>query len=118
MRTTQTLIMLLAICLTLSLSANASDLDNFAQCITKSGAKYYGAHWCSACAQQNEMFGSAQRHLPYIECSKQGSRERLARCEGVTGFPTWVFSDGGVRSGVLTVSLLAEYTHCPRPGGR
>jgi hypothetical protein len=98
--------------------AHAGEMDQFAKCISKSGARYYGAHWCPVCAKQNAIFGDAWKKLPYIECSKRGSRERLARCENVPGFPFWVFEDGGGYAGLLSVPLLAEFTHCPRPGGR
>jgi hypothetical protein len=111
-------ILLLAILFAVSLPATANEMDNFAKCISKSGAKYYRTWWCPYCAEQNKMFGSAERYLPSVECSKQGSREKLDRCVDVPGFPTWVFKDGGQTSGTLPLSLLAEFTHCPLPGGR
>jgi hypothetical protein len=118
MRTAHKSIMLFAILFAFSLSTSAGDMDNFAKCISKSGAKYYRTWWCPYCADQNKLFGSAERFLPTVECSKQGSREKLARCEDIPGFPTWVFKDGGQTSGTLSLSLLAEFTHCPLPGSR
>ncbi len=40
-----------------------------AQCITDSGAKFYGADWCSHCQEQKLMFGNAVKKLPYVECT-------------------------------------------------
>lgn len=43
--------------------------DKFAQCISDSGAKFYGAYWCSHCAAQKALFGKSVKKLPYVECS-------------------------------------------------
>ncbi|MDP7455542.1 MAG: hypothetical protein QGF62_03090, partial [Gammaproteobacteria bacterium] len=50
-----------------SFFAHAGEMDQFAKCISESGARYYGTHWCPVCARQNAMFGSAWKKLPYIE---------------------------------------------------
>jgi thiol-disulfide isomerase/thioredoxin len=42
--------------------------DEFAQCITNSGAKFYGAYWCPHCQKQKAEFGKSAKLLPYIEC--------------------------------------------------
>ncbi|MFH1400946.1 MAG: hypothetical protein ABIH41_05485, partial [Nanoarchaeota archaeon] len=34
-------------------------LDDFARCLTQSGATMYGASWCPHCNDQKEMFGSS-----------------------------------------------------------
>jgi hypothetical protein len=111
-------IMLLALLFAFSLPASANEMDNFAKCISDSGAKYYRTWWCPYCAKQNKMFGAAERFLPSVECSEKGSRDKLPRCENVPGFPTWAFNDGGYASGALSLSLLAEFTHCPLPDRR
>ncbi|TDJ44267.1 MAG: hypothetical protein E2O50_03420 [Gammaproteobacteria bacterium] len=92
----------------------AADMDKraFAECIAKSGAKYYGAHWCPYCKKQNALFGEDARYLPYIECSPAGSRKSLARCEKVSGYPTWIFPAVGKRGGVQSFADLEEYTGC------
>jgi hypothetical protein len=95
-------------------SAFAANADKaaFADCISSSGAKYYGAHWCKYCAKQNTMFGSAVRYLPYVECSARGSNKKLSRCSHISGFPTWIFANGTRRSGVLSFDALQSYTGC------
>ena len=94
--------------------AMAANLDKkqFAECISESGAKYYGAHWCQQCKKQNEMFGRDKKYLHYIECSKKGSRKKLSKCKHIEGYPTWTFSNGTSRSGLLSFKTLGIYTGC------
>lgn len=95
-------------------------LDGFAQCITDSGAKFYGAFWCPHCQAQKRMFGNSEKLLPYIECSTPDGQGQLEICKdaGVTGYPTWEFADGGERlSGEVELSVLAERTACTLPEG-
>ncbi len=49
--------------------------DAFAQCITDSGAKFYGAYWCSHCQAQKLLFGKSVEKLPYVECALQGQEK-------------------------------------------
>jgi hypothetical protein len=94
--------------------AVAADMDKraFAECLTKSGAKYYGTHWCPYCRKQHALFGEDARYLPYIECSPAGSRKQLARCEKISGYPTWIFPAAGKRGGVQSFAELEKYTGC------
>ena len=94
--------------------AIAADMDEraFAECISDSGARYYGTHWCPYCKKQNALFGEDARYLPYVECSPKGSREQLKRCKNIGGYPTWVFPGIGERSGVQSFAELERYTGC------
>lgn len=96
-----------------------SQYDAFAQCIEESGAIFYGASWCPHCAEQKEMFGNAEQHLPYVECSRgpTASSGQTEECvaEGITGYPTWEF-DGMQVPGVLSVERLSELTGCNLDG--
>lgn len=49
--------------------------DTFAQCITDSGAKFFGAYWCPHCAAQKALFGKSAKKLPYYECALQGEEK-------------------------------------------
>jgi glutaredoxin len=63
--------------------------------LIKSGAKFYGAYWCSHCNKQKSMFGSAAAaKLPYVECAKDGkdSQRQLCRDLKIRMFPTWVIN--------------------------
>ena len=61
-----------------------------------SGAKMYGAFWCTHCFEQKEVFGrEAQAALPYVECYPDGykgaaSISQLCVDADIQGFPTWV----------------------------
>ncbi|MEK6858539.1 MAG: hypothetical protein AABX53_01345 [Nanoarchaeota archaeon] len=91
---------------------SASDVA-LAQCIADSGAKFYGAFWCSHCNDQKELFGSAAKYLPYIECSNADrSQKQICASVGIDAYPTWVFADG-TRGNVFTKLELSRRTGCP-----
>lgn len=90
-----------------------------AQCLTDSGATFYGAFWCSHCKKQKELFGSAEKMLPYVECSTPNGKEQTQVCKdkGITGYPTWIFKDGSQLSGEASFAQLSEKSGCANPGG-
>lgn len=99
----------------------AVKLEAFAQCITNSGAKFYGAFWCPHCQAQkaefNTLFETGADKLPYVECSTPDTNSQLQVCndEGVTTYPTWKFSDGSVKQGEVSFAVLADKTGCTLP---
>jgi len=94
--------------------SNNSDYDEFAKCITESGAKMYGASWCGYCNKQKESFGSSWDYISYIECSVGGGQSQTEICQqkNITGYPTWEFGDGTRQPGMLTFEMLSEKTGC------
>ena len=90
-------------------------LDTFTQCLTERGAKMYGAYWCPHCLDQKEMFGKNWNNINYIECSLPGKSGQTEVCNlaGITSYPTWEFSDGSRRNGVLQLEELGSITGCP-----
>jgi len=73
--------------------------------LSKQGAKFYGAYWCSFCLRQRDAFGAGgARRLPYIECATDGYQSQTAACRSkpeVTGYPTWEIGGkfyGGLKS--------------------
>jgi hypothetical protein len=97
-------------------NAGSSKLDGFAQCISNSGAKFYGAFWCSHCQDQKTLFGSSKQYLPYIECSNpDNTQTQICVNNKIEGYPTWVFADGSKLSGLLPLETLAEKTQCVIP---
>lgn len=88
--------------------------DELAQCITDSGAKFYGAFWCPHCQAQKAMFGKSAKLLPYIECSQPSGQGQLEICanENIEGYPTWVFADGTRKTGEQSFENLALQTSC------
>lgn len=88
--------------------------DGFAECLTESGAKMYGAYWCAACIEQKRMFGNSWDRIEYIECSLPNNAGQTQECisEGIQSYPTWEFADGSRLSGVLTEDQLRDKTGC------
>ena len=88
-------------------------LEALAKCLSKKGAKLYGAYWCGWCNRQKEIFGEAAQHLPYIECSDRETRQMTPQCReaGITGLPTWEF-EGQKSSGFKSLEELARLSGC------
>jgi len=88
---------------------NQEQLNTFATCLNDKGAVMYGASWCPHCQEQKEMFKEAFGKISYVECSVEE-----ARCtqENITGLPTWKFSDGSMREGVVPFTELEYKTGC------
>lgn len=93
------------------------DYDQFAQCLTEKGVKFYGAFWCPHCQEQKRLFGRSTSKLPYIECSMPDQKTQTKVCidEKITGYPTWVFADGSRINQVMQLSELAEKSSCELP---
>lgn len=98
--------------------SGVSEMDKFAQCIKDSGAKFYGAFWCSHCQEQKKEFGRSAKYLPYVECSTPNGQAQVAECKdaGITGYPTWKFADGSTEVGKVSFEKLTEKIKCPAPG--
>lgn len=79
-----------------SAPAGPGKYDTFAQCITDSGATFYGAFWCPHCQAQKKAFGSSAHLLPYVECSTPDAGGQLQVCidKKITSYPTWILKDG------------------------
>jgi len=94
-----------------------STLDGFAKCVSRAGAKMYGAWWCPHCADQKEMFGYAFQYVNYVECSPPGQRTENDTCKhaGIKNFPTWQFADGSRAEGALHLQAIGEKTGCRMP---
>ena len=108
-------IMFIVVLITLSGCSNkGEEYGPFAKCLTESGAKMYGAFWCSHCKDQKESFGSSWEKINYVECSLPDGQSQTQICiqEGITGYPTWEFGDGNRLSGRLSFEKLSEMSGC------
>jgi hypothetical protein len=101
--------------LPLTLPKGPGEWDTFAQCITDSGAKEYGAYWCPNCANQKKLFGNSFSKVNYIECSLPNRGGQNAECNaaGIDSYPTWEFKDGSRLSGYQSLQILSDKTGCP-----
>lgn len=99
------------------MQAAPSKYDGFAQCIRDSGTVFYGAFWCSHCQAQKALFGRAAGDLPYVECSTSDGQGQNGICQQkkIRNYPTWVYPDGSVQNGEVSLSELSEKTSCPLP---
>src|SRR5690625_4648037 len=87
-----------------------AQLTALAEHLSDTGARYYGAFWCSACQQQNALFGPAKDRLPYTECTPNGRHGAVAfECvrADIQSFPTWIIN-GERHMGVLEPRELAR----------
>ena len=82
--------------------------QTFAQCLTDSGAIFYGAYWCPHCKTQKEMFGEDIRFINYFEC--EDDKDTCIK-EGVKAYPTWKIK-GQLYEGVQSPERLSELTGC------
>ena len=91
--------------------------DAFAQCLSDSGAKFYGTFWCTHCQNQKKLFGSSKQYLPYVECSTPDGQNQTQICKdkNIEGYPTWIFKDETRLSGEIPLETLAEKTQCVLP---
>jgi uncharacterized membrane protein len=100
------------------IEATSGDSEiQLAEHLTKTGAKMYGAYWCSHCHDQKELFGKeAVAKMPYIECAEGGKNAQPATCTaaGVKSFPTWEIN-GKKLEGAEPLTKLAEASRYPGP---
>jgi thiol-disulfide isomerase/thioredoxin len=98
-------------------SGSAASMASFAQCIEKSGAKFYGASWCPHCQSQKALFGQSAGLLPYTECSINNGAGVSSLClnKSITAYPTWDFKDGTRKTGTQSLAALAQATGCVPP---
>ena len=101
-------------------TSSAAEIE-LAKYLKQSGAKMYGAYWCSHCHDQKELFGKeAVKELPYVECAEAGGTSITDQCKQVAtrveeqtkqpfGFPTWEIN-GKFYSGTQALTDLAKNT--------
>lgn len=88
--------------------------DNLALCLKEKGALFYGTFWCKYCQAQKKLFESSAQLIPYEECSTADGQAQTQICKdkNITSYPTWIFADGSILKGVVSLEDLAEKTEC------
>lgn len=84
-------------------------LDLFAQCLADKGVIMYGAYWCSHCQNQKSLFGDSFKYVNYVECTSSPGKCSSA---GVSGYPTWIFTDGKKLEGEQKLEILSQESGC------
>ncbi len=85
-----------------------SSSPEFAECITNSGAVFYGTSWCSHCNAQKELFGDTIEEIEFVDCDLN---KDLCSMAGVTAYPTWIIN-GEKHLGTQPLQTLAQLTEC------
>ena len=73
-------------------SRSSSRALQIARQLSERGGRFYGAYWCSHCANQKETLGKeAMALVPYLECDANGVDSKRSQCSaaGIRGYPTW-----------------------------
>jgi len=92
-----------------------SGYDDFAQCLTDTGVKMYGASWCGHCSSQKNDFGESWQYIDYVECSSSTGQAPECAAAGIRGYPTWVFPGGEKLSGHRSFEELSAKSGCALP---
>jgi len=103
--------MLITLLLLVSCGNQEKELAN---CLTQKEVKMYGAFWCSHCAEQKQLFGSAFQNINYVECSlpDRSGQTQICKEKNITGYPTWELADGSRLEGVQPLGILAQRAGC------
>ena len=99
-------------------TSGPSKFDSLAQCIKDKGIVFYGAFWCPHCQRTKAMFGTAEKVLPYHECSTPDGKGQVKECTdlGINGYPTWISPATTTRlTGEHTMAEIASFTSCQLP---
>lgn len=102
------LIVVFSIVTIYSYSQRPGEYDDFAKCLTESGAVVYGNDFCSYTGKQLNYFGNSDKYLNYVKCADD---QALCNEKGVTLTPTWEI-DGKMYKSVQTFEMLSVLTGC------
>lgn len=91
-------------------------LASFATCLADKGVSFYGAFWCPHCQTQKDLFKTAQKQLPYVECSTQeGGSTTVCTEKQIRSYPTWINQAGERLEGEQSLEKLATFSGCVAP---
>jgi hypothetical protein len=102
------LILIFSVFTVYSYTKKPGEYDDFAKCLTTTGAVVYGNDFCSYTAQQLNYFGKSEKYLDYVKCSEN---KELCDEKGIRTTPTWEIN-GEIYEQVQTFESLAAVTGC------
>lgn len=100
-----------AVAILYALIPKPSPYVGFAKCLSAQGAVMHGTDWCTHCQSQKRKFGQAFKYVAWVNCDYSS----LCEERNVTGYPTWIFTDGSRLEGEQPLSALAAKTGCALP---
>lgn len=109
--------------------ARAEKVDQFAECLAKSGAVMWSAWWCPHCLRQLQAIDPSvtredmqnteklRQKFPFVtECADHTTGKANGACpNNLRGVPTWGFKDGSRLSGAQPLETLSAKTECALP---
>ena len=94
---------------TVDITIGTANLVGFAQALSDSDTKFYGAAWCPACTAQKELFEDGEQFLPFVEVTNPDrTPNQIATDNNIDFYPTWVFGDGTRLEGAQTLETLSQ----------
>lgn len=87
---------------------NNDDSGSFAECITNTGAIFYGSENCGHCTIQKNLFEDDFNKINYVSCLEN---RQACTDAGITAYPTWDI-DGKKHLGRKTLEELSTLTGC------
>lgn len=89
-----------------------TNLDEFAKCLSEKGMTMYGAYWCPHCQNIKKLFGNSFQYIKYVECTVD---TKTCTDNNVSGYPTFIWKDGGRSEGELSLEEFAQKSSCTLP---
>eukprot|EP00039_Didymoeca_costata_P009600 m.127268 g.127268 ORF g.127268 m.127268 type:complete len:128 (-) comp14542_c0_seq1:2033-2416(-) len=88
--------------------------EKLAKCLSRRGFTLYGTSWCGWCQKQLDMFGDAQKLVPYRDCTGPDGKGWDPECRrlGIQVVPSWTTGDGRVLAGTQSLHDLAYLSKC------
>ena len=86
-----------------------SDLEKFADCLTKNGAIFYGTNTCSHCKTQKELLAEGMDFINYIDCALNSAACNQAQ---IRAYHTWLIN-GQKYTGQKSLEKLSTLSNCP-----
>ena len=87
--------------------------DQFAQCLTTKGMKFYTNAACPFCKQTKQDFGTSFKYVTEVNCDAQA---QLCRSKpGVGRGPAWEKGNGEIIPGAMDFQSLSYVSSCQKP---
>lgn len=88
------------------------ELDEFARCLTESGAVFYYTETCPFCIQEKNSFGDSFYLLESVNCTI--NYQACVR-ENIEAVPVWIFNGDQRFIGLQGLERLSGISNCPLP---
>lgn len=94
------------------------DLVAFAQALSDSGARLFGAEWDPTTTSQRELFQDGSQFLPYVEVTTADRMTNEIGLNNNIGQATWIFGNGVRVEGEMTLAEISEVSGIAIPASQ